>query len=349
MSVPPFSLPPFEKGGPGGICPTQPPRVRDPVREQPARPDGASREIPPDPPFSKGGIVEGGRRAWLLAIRPATLSAAVAPILVGSAVAARAGAFRPLLALAALLGALLIQIGTNLINDVADFERGADTAARRGPTRVTQSGLIPLARVRAAAWLAFGAAALIGCGLIAASGWPIALLGAAAILSGWAYTAGPWPLGYHGLGDLFVFTFFGFGAVVGTAYVQSGAVSGLALAASLPVGALVTAILVVNNARDADTDRLAGKRTLAVRFGVPAARAEYAVLLAMAFAMPIALWRGGAASAWVLLPLLTLPRGVRLAARMWRAADGPACNALLAQTAQLHLAFGALFALGLMA
>ncbi|MEO8604468.1 MAG: 1,4-dihydroxy-2-naphthoate polyprenyltransferase [bacterium] len=288
-------------------------------------------------------------KAWVLAIRPATLTAAVAPVLVGSALAARQGSFHLGLALAALLGALLIQIGTNLTNDVADFERGADTAARLGPTRVTQSGLIPLAQVRAAAWLAFGAAGLIGVALIAASGWPIAVLGAAAIASGWAYTAGPWPLGYHGLGDLFAFAFFGFGAVLGTAYVQSGAVNALGFAAALPVGALVTAILVVNNARDADTDRLAGKRTLAVRFGVTAARLEYAALLAVAWASPIALVFGVVTSAWLLLPLLTLPLGVRAARRMWRAADGPAFNALLAQTARLHLAFAALLAVGLLA
>jgi len=290
-----------------------------------------------------------GIGAWLLAVRPATLTAAVVPVLVGSALAARAGALHPGLALAALLGALLIQIGTNLTNDVADFERGADTVARLGPTRVTQSGLIPRAQVRVAAWLAFAGAAGLGLVLTAAGGWPIALLGAAAIASGWAYTAGPWPLGYHGLGDVFVFAFFGLAAVLGTVYLQTGSVSGLSFAAALPVGALVTAILVVNNARDAATDRVACKRTLAVRFGVAAVRCEYAALLLLAFATPALLAFTGSGAAWVLLPLCTLPRGAQLARRMWRANDGRTFNALLAQTARLHLLFGILLAAGLWA
>ena len=286
---------------------------------------------------------------WLLAIRPATLTAAVAPILVGSAVAARAGEFRLLPALAAFAGALLLQIGANLANDVDDFERGADTAARQGPTRVTQSGLLSAAQVRAAEWTAFALAALVGCYLIAVAGWPIAVLGVAAVVSAWAYTGGPWPLGYHGLGEVFVFAFFGLAAVVGTAYVQAGAVPPLAWSAALPVGALVTAILLVNNTRDAATDRLAGKRTLAVRWGTAATRAQYGLLLALAYAVPAALWWSGALTAWALLPWVTLPLGAALAWRMARAADGAAFNALLAATARLHLTFGALFAAGLLA
>ena len=286
---------------------------------------------------------------WILAIRPATLTAAVAPVLVGSAVAARAGGFRLAPAAAALTGALLLQIAANLANDVDDFERGADTAARQGPTRVTQSGLLSARQVRAAEWLAFALAALVGCYLVAVAGWPIALLGVAAIGAAWAYTGGPWPLGYHGLGDVCVFLFFGVAAVVGTAYVQTRAVDGLALLAAVPVGALVTAILVVNNTRDADTDRQAGKRTLAVRLGTGATRAQYALLVALAYAVPVALWWRGTTSAWVLLPLLTLPIGVRRVATMARATDGATFNALLGDTARLHLVFGALFAAGLAA
>ena len=286
---------------------------------------------------------------WLLAIRPATLTAAVGPVLVGCAVAARVGGFRLLPALAALAGALLLQIGANLANDVDDFERGADTAARLGPTRVTQSGLLPAAHVRAAEWAAFALAALIGLYLIAVAGWPIAALGATAIASAWAYTGGPWPLGYHGLGEVFVFLFFGLAAVVGTAYVQAGAVPPLAWSAALPVGALITAILVVNNTRDAATDRAAGKRTLAVRWGTAATRAQYVLLLGLAYAVPALLWARGAASAWALLPWLTLPLALRLARRMTRAADGASFNALLAATAKLQLAFAVLFAVGLLA
>lgn len=285
---------------------------------------------------------------WLLAIRPATLTAAVAPVLVGSAVAARAGGFRLGPAVAALVGAMLLQIGANLANDVDDFERGADTDARRGPTRVTQSGLLTATQVRAAEWLAFALAALVGAYLVAVAGWPIALLGLAAIAAGWAYTGGPWPLGYHGLGDVCVFLFFGIAAVVGTAYVQTGGWETLALIAALPVGALITAILVVNNTRDADTDRLAGKRTLAVRLGSGAGRIEYALLLGLAYAVPLMLWRSSNASAWVLLPLATLPLAIRRVADMARARDGAAFNTLLGATAQLQLLFAALFAAGLL-
>jgi len=285
---------------------------------------------------------------WLLAIRPATLTAAIAPILVGSAVAARAGGFRLAPALAALTGALLLQIGANLANDADDFERGADTDARQGPTRVTQSGLLRGAQVRAAQWTALALAALVGGYLIAVAGWPIAVLGLAAIAAAWAYTGGPWPLGYHGLGEVFVFLFFGLAAVVGSAYVQAGAVPPLAWSAALPVGALVTAIMVVNNTRDAATDRDAGKRTLAVRFGTAATRAQYLLLLACAYAVPTALWWRGALSPWGLLPLLTLPLAAALAMRMTQAADGAAFNTLLIATARLHLVFGVLFAAGLL-
>ncbi len=285
---------------------------------------------------------------WLLAVRPATLTAALAPVLVGSAVAARAGGFRLGPAVAALAGALLLQIGANLANDVDDFERGADTGARRGPTRVTQGGLLTARQVRTAEWLAFGFAALVGCYLIAVAGWPIAVLGAAAIVAAWAYTGGPWPLGYHGLGDICVFLFFGIAAVAGTTYVQTGALERLALLAALPIGALITAILVVNNTRDVETDRQAGKHTLAVRLGTAAARLQYALLLGGAYAVPLLLWTRGVASAWVLLPLLTLPLAARRIADMARADDGAAFNALLGGTARLQLLFGALFAAGLL-
>jgi 1,4-dihydroxy-2-naphthoate octaprenyltransferase len=205
-------------------------------------------------------------RAWMLAIRVPTLSAAVVPVLVGSAIAARDNRFSSLIFIVVMCAALLIQIGTNLTNDLFDFQKGADTGTRLGPVRVVQAGLLSQREVAAGSALSFGLAILLGLYLAAVGGWPIVAIGLAAVASGIAYTGGPWPLGYHGLGDVFVFVFFGVVAVVGTFYLQSGNVTGAALIASLPVAMLVTAILVVNNLRDIDTDRLAGKRTLAVRF-----------------------------------------------------------------------------------
>jgi 1,4-dihydroxy-2-naphthoate polyprenyltransferase len=287
-------------------------------------------------------------QAWLLAIRPKTLSAAAAPVLVGTALAVRDGCFHPLAALAALVGAMLIQIGTNLLNDVDDFERGADTHERLGPIRVTQSGLLSASDVRRAGWGAFAAAAAAGLYLIACAGWPILVVGIAAIVSAWAYTGGPWPLGYNGLGDLFVFLFFGFAAVAGTYYVQALAVTGTVWTATLPAGALATAILVVNNVRDTDTDRAAGKRTLAVRLGQRAGRLEHAALVAIAYAVPLFLWATGSASAWVLLPWLSLPLAWALVRDVTTITEGPAFNVALHHTARLHLVFGVLFAVGLL-
>ena len=290
---------------------------------------------------------QGPLAAWILAIRPATLTAAVVPVVVGTAVAARSGMAHLAACLAALVGALLIQIGTNLANDVDDYERGADTADRQGPTRVIQAGLLSPREVRLAAWLAFAAAAGVGMYLCVRGGWPIMLVGIAAILSGLAYTGGPWPLGYNGLGDVFVFVFFGVVAVVATFYVQARDMTGMAVAASLPVGALATAILVVNNVRDCDTDRVAGKHTLVVRWGQSAGRVEYIALVALAYAVPAVLWLGGAA-VWILLPWLTLPWAIGLVRLMTTCQDGPRFNAALRSTARLHAAFGLLFAAGLL-
>lgn len=285
-------------------------------------------------------------RAWLLASRPRTLPAALVPVVVGSALALQDGRFRPLPALAALLAALLIQVGTNFANDLFDWEKGADSATRLGPTRVTSAGLLSPAAVRGGMLVAFGLAALVGLYLIAIGGWPILLIGVASILSGIAYTGGPFPLGYNGLGDLFVFLFFGFVAVMGSYYVQALAVTPLSLLVSLPVGALATAILVVNNVRDAETDRLAGKRTLAVLLGRDAARAEYLLLLALAYGTPLLLWRPLGLSPWVLLPLVTLPLAARLARTLLRS-EGAILNSVLAGTARLLALYGGLFALGI--
>jgi len=282
---------------------------------------------------------------WLLASRPATLTAALVPVAVGTACAHAVGELRVGPALAALLGAIWIQIGTNFANDVFDAEKGADTDERLGPTRAVASGLISAASMRRAMILAFGLATLCGVYLAWVAGWPVVAIGVASVLSGIAYTGGPYPLGYHGLGDLFVLVFFGFVAVCGTTYVQASYVPPLAWAASVPVGALATAILVVNNVRDRETDVHAGKRTLAVRFGKRAGVIEYALLLAAAYATPIVLWQIGA-TAWVLLPILTAPLAILLA-RQLATREGSSLNATLASTAKLLLAFGLLFALGL--
>ncbi len=295
-------------------------------------------------PLARTAPPPAGIRVWLLAARPRTLTAAVVPVLVGTAVAAAYGGFRPLPALAALLTAMCIQIGTNFANDFHDFQRGADTHERVGPQRVTQSGLVAPRTVRAAALGTFGVALVIGIYLAVVGGWPILITGLASIAAGWAYTGGPWPFGYHGLGDLFVFVFFGLVATAGTTYVQLHAVPPAAWIAAVPVGALATAILVVNNLRDIATDARAGKRTLAVRLGADATRVEYVVLLVVAFAAPFALLP--LARPWVLLPLASLPLAAAPLRLVFRG-QGAELNAALGTTARLHLAYGALLALGL--
>ena len=283
---------------------------------------------------------------WLTAARPATLPAAVAPVLVGAAAAADER-FRLLVFVATLAAAALIQIGTNFANDLFDFERGADTADRLGPPRVTQSGLIAPERVRAGTVIAFGAAAAIGLYLAYVGGWPILAIGALSIVAGVAYTGGPWPLGYHGLGDLAVFIFFGLTAVIGTYYLQVETISTTVVLAAVPVGFLVTAILVVNNLRDIETDGRAGKRTLAVRLGERGTRAQYALLVLGAFAWtPLLLLADG--GAWVWLSWLALPGALALSRSVLLGAIGRDLNPVLKWTAQLHFAFGALLALGLL-
>ncbi len=289
-------------------------------------------------------VAPGSARAWVLAARPKTLPAAAIPVLVGTAVAFSQGALAMGPALAALLGAALIQIGTNFANDYFDAKSGADNEDRLGPTRAVQAGLLSPGAVKVATFLTFALSALIGVYLIAVGGGPILIIGVASILSGLAYTGGPFPLGYHGLGDLFVFVFFGLIAVTATHYVQALYWSPEALIAALPIGLLSTAILVVNNYRDLDTDKAAGKNTLAVRMGRPATRYYYVNLIAGAYAVPVVqVVTGG--SLWVLLPLLTLPLAVLTAREIWRR-EGTALNPLLARTAGLLAIFGLLYALG---
>ncbi len=288
-------------------------------------------------------------QVWIMASRVPTLPAAVVPVLVGSASAyVTAGAFHAGAFLAALLASLLIQIGTNLANDLFDFQRGADTEARTGPTRVTQSGLLTPAQVARGTAVCFGLAFLIGLYLVARGGWPILAVGLAAIACGVLYTGGPFPLAYHGLGDVFAFAFFGVVAVVGTHYVHALTVDPLAFVVSLPVGFLVTAILVVNNLRDIPTDRAAGKRTMAVRLGDRGTRWQYTLLAVGAYAVPILLWLTGSRGPLVLLPLLTLVISVPLVRTVMSGAAGAALNPVLKGTGRLHLLYGLLLAAGLL-
>lgn len=286
-------------------------------------------------------------QAWLLATRPRTLPAAVAGVVVGMGLAVAHGSFAPGPALACLAGALLLQIGSNVANDYFDFVRGVDTAARRGPIRVTQSGLLPPREVLAGLILILFAALLVGVYLVAVGGLPIVVVGLAAIVSLLAYSGGSFPLASHGLGDLFAFLFFGEVAVAGTYYVQALRLDPIVFAAAVPVGALITAIIVVNNLRDIETDAGVGKRTLAVRIGQRGSRVEYALLILGAYATPILFRMAGWASLAVLLPWLSLPLAVQAVRAIHRADDGPAFNRLLAATARLALVFSLLFALGL--
>lgn len=287
--------------------------------------------------------------AWLLASRPATLPAAAVPVIVGAGAAASEGAgFRPLVFAATLASALLIQIGTNFANDYSDFHRGADHEGRLGPLRVTQSGLISHDAVRRGIVVAFGAATLLGAYLAWVGGWPIILIGVLSIICGLAYTGGPWPFGYHGLGDVFVFLFFGVIAVTGTAYLQAGVWSTFTVLVSIPIGLLVTNILVINNLRDLPTDRAAGKHTLAVRLGERGTRVQYALLAALAYLVPAALALDGPpARRWLLLPWLTAPLAILLVRAVLGGLAGRDLNPMLKRTGQLLLLFGVLLATGL--
>ncbi len=308
------------------------------------RPETASREAGPTAVSAKS---ISKRQAWILATRPKTLPAAAGPVLVGSALAFSDGLFTLLPALAAMLGALLLQIGSNFANDYFDFFKGVDTDERLGPTRVTATGLITPAELRWGMVIVFGLSALVGLYLIFVGGWPILAIGVAAIVAAIAYTGGPFPFGYHGLGEFFVFIFFGLVAVAGTYYVQALTVTWTAVLASVPVGALVTNILVVNNLRDIDTDASAGKRTLAVILGRNGTRVEYVALLTVAYAVPLGLVVSGQFSFWTLLPWLTLPLAVRLVRPIY-GEQGRALNATLAGTARLSLLFSLLFAVGIL-
>jgi 1,4-dihydroxy-2-naphthoate octaprenyltransferase len=288
-------------------------------------------------------------RIWLMAARPRTLPAAVAPVLVGTALAASEDEFKWLTFLAALVGALFIQVGTNLSNDYSDARRGADTEDRLGPVRVTAGGLVPPRQVLIATYVAFGVAVLAGVYLIATAGWELLLVGAASILAGVLYTGGPRPYGYEGLGEVFVFLFFGVVAVAGSYFAQTEALEWEALVLSVPVGLLASAILVVNNVRDLETDRRAGKRTLAVRLGRERARGLFVAMVVGAFVTGPLPWVLGSLSPWLLLCWLAVPLAVPVVRTVRTRTDGPALNGALAGTGQLQLAFCVLLSAGLLA
>ena len=282
-----------------------------------------------------------------MAARPRTLPAAIAPVLVGTALAGSEGQFRPLAFCAALVGSIFIQIGTNLSNDYSDARRGADTEERLGPVRVTAGGLVPPRKVLVATWLAFAIAVAAGAYLIALVGWELLAVGAASILAGVLYTGGPRPYGYEGLGELFVFGFFGVVAVTGSYYVQTEELTWLALGLSVPVGLLAAAILVVNNIRDVDTDRRAGKRTLAVRLGRERARRLFVFTVTAPFAIVVALAAIDARPE-LALALLAAPLVPGLVRTVSSRTDGPSLNGALARCGALLALFSLLLSAGLL-
>jgi 1,4-dihydroxy-2-naphthoate polyprenyltransferase len=289
-----------------------------------------------------------GIRIWLMAARVRTLPAAIAPVLVGTALAGFEHVFHPLRFIAALIGATFIQVGTNLSNDYSDARRGADTEERLGPLRVTAGGLVPPGQVLVATYASFAVAVLAGIYLIAVAGWQLLLVGAASILAGVLYTGGPRPYGYEGLGELFVFLFFGIVAVAGSFFVQVTHLNWEAFALAVPVGLLASAILVVNNFRDIDTDRRAGKRTLAVRLGRERTRALYATIVYGAYILAPVTWLFGPLRVWLLLPWLTVPLAAPIVRIVRNRTDGASLNQALAQTGMLQLAFCVLLSAGLL-
>lgn len=285
-------------------------------------------------------------KGWLLAIRPKTLPAAAAPVLVGTSMAYYDGGFHFLTALACLSCAILLQIGSNLANDVFDYEKGADRWERLGPTRVTQSGILSSREVKIGMLFVFGLSMLLGVYLIIVGGWPILFLGIAAIISAIAYTGGPFPLGYHGLGDLFVFIFFGLAAVGGTYYVQLRTITFQIWLLGAAIGLLTVAILVVNNLRDIESDRMANKQTLAVRFGKRFVRIEYIFCILGAYGIPLILWGMGKLPFLSLAIFITFPISIQLIRSIFND-TGRALNMTLARTGRLELFYALCFSFGI--
>ena len=286
---------------------------------------------------------------YVLAARPATLPAAIAPVLVGSALAAGDAVFRWDAFVVILFAALAIQIGVNFSNDLADAQRGADTADRVGPPRAVSSGLLTPAQMKRGILVAFGLAALAGLYLIWLGGWVILLIGVASIIAALAYTSGPLPYGYYGLGELFVFVFFGLAATVGARYVYDRTAPADAWWAAMAMGLLATAILVANNVRDIDTDRAAGKRTLSVMIGGDASRLLYAALIVFAFVVVAIAVLIGVLPTWSLLALVAIPRAGILVRSIYTETSPPALIGILKGTARLQLIFAVLLSVGILA
>ncbi len=285
-------------------------------------------------------------KVWLMASRPKTLPAAASPVLIGSVLAYADNFFHLASALTALFSALMIQIGTNLANDYFDFKKGADSEKRLGPTRVTHAGLVKPEQMKLAIMIAFSLAFLAGCYLVFRGGWPIVIIGLASILFGILYTGGPYPLGYNGLGEIFVLIFFGPVAVAGTYYVQALDVGLPEIIIGFAPGLFSVAILTVNNLRDIDEDRLSGKRTLAARFGRGFARSEYCMSVIIASILPALYIFWHDRSIMLLLPLLTLVFTIIPIRNVMKSTDGVVLNKTLASTGQLMIIFTLLFAIG---
>lgn len=285
---------------------------------------------------------------WLRAARPQTLPASVIPVITGGALAHYHQLFRWDTTIVALICALLIQIGTNFANDYYDFVKGADREDRIGFTRATSAKLVTPQAMFRATYLTMALAFFIGLYLVWIAGWPIFLIGVFSLIFGVAYTGGPYPLGYNGLGDLFVFLFFGFAAVMGTYYVNTMEWSADAFWASVPVGALAVNILVVNNLRDVHQDVISGKRTLGVLLGEGALKAEYAVLAGISFAVPAVLFFSYGYSIWIFLPLISAPACFLLLSQIFFHNDKSTLNKTLERTAQFMILFGLLFSTGIL-
>jgi 1,4-dihydroxy-2-naphthoate octaprenyltransferase len=283
---------------------------------------------------------------WLLASRPKTLWAGIAPVLMGSAMSFADDLFHWPSALAALLCAVLIQIGTNYANDYFDFVHGADTTERLGPTRATQAGLVKPETMKKAFITTFALAFVIGLYLIWRGGWPILAIGLLSILFGILYTGGPYPLGYNGLGDIFVLIFFGPVAVAGTYYVQALQINYIILLAGLAPGLISVALLTVNNLRDIHTDRTSGKRTLAVRFGANFARIEYLLCIVVACLLPITLSFLNGGNYYSIITIGVLLFAVPAIRTVFRESGSPVLNEVLARTGKMLLIYSILFSIG---
>ena len=285
-------------------------------------------------------------KSWILASRPKTLFAAISPVLVGSALAFAYDKFSFLPALTALLCSVLIQIATNFVNDLYDFLKGADNEKRLGPTRALAAGLISAKQMKNAIILTFSLAFFLGLYLVYIAGWPILVVGIISIIAGYAYTAGPYPLAYNGLGDIFVFIFFGIIATTGTFFVQTLFINEIIFLASVPCGALITNILVVNNYRDSDTDKLTNKKTLAVIFGKSFTRIQYVVSVLVSFFIPFLFFTKYNFGFFILLPFLTFPLAIKLVKMMFYL-NGTALNKTLELSAKFSFIFSLLFAIGI--